>query len=183
MHELTEALRRRLQNGTHTRLIVLLGLSGMVLILLSGLLPKKTDDTQAANPPPADISEAAPETYRAALEERLTVLLSNMEGVGEVTVMITLGGSAEQVYAEEVKASRSENSALTESAPVLTRVSGNEAALITETKYPPVQGAAIICTGGDHAAVRERITNAASALLGIPAAQIYVGKASAATTN
>lgn len=179
MPEFAEALRKRFQNGAHTRLIVLLGLSGMVLILLSGLLPEKSADSKAADPPAADIYEAAPEAYRAALEERLTALLSCMEGVGDVTVMITLGGSAEQIYAEEVKASRSENSAQTESAPVLTRVSGNEAALISETKYPPVQGAAIICTGGDHAAVKERITNAAAALLGIPAAQIYVGKASA----
>lgn len=181
MHELTEALRKRLPKRSNTRLIVLLGLAGMVLILLSGLLPHKEAAAPDAEPPPAETAVSAPEAYRAELEARLTELLARMEGVGEVTVMITLGGSAEQVYAEEVKASRGEHTAQTESAPVLTRTGGNETALITETKYPPVQGAAILCTGGDHAAVKERVTNAAAAVLGIPAAQIYVGKASANT--
>lgn len=181
MHELTEALRRRLPKLSNTRLIVLLGLSGMALILLSGLLPHKAAASPAAEASPAEITTASPEAYRAELEARLTALLSRMEGVGEVTVMITLGGSAEQVYAEEVKASRSENAAQTESAPVLTRSGGSETALLTETKYPPVQGAAILCTGGDHAAVKERVSNAAAAVLGIPSAQIYVGKASAYT--
>lgn len=181
MHELTEALRKRLPKRTDTRLIVLLGLAGMALILLSGLLPHKTEQTPAAEAPPAEMTVTAPEAYRAELEARLTALLSRMEGVGAVTVMITLGGSAEQVYAEEVKASRSETAAQTESAPVLTRTGGSETALLTETKYPPVQGAAILCTGGDHAAVKERVTNAAAAVLGIPSAQIYVGKASATT--
>lgn len=180
MTELAEMLRKRLRAVPHTRWIVLLGIAGMLLILLSGLLPDK-------KPPPQTVStaEGTPaaeqEAYRAALESRLTALLSQMDGAGAVTVMVTLSGSAEQVYAEEVKVSRSENSAQTESAPVLSRVSGDESALISETKSPPVQGAVILCTGGDHAAVRERITNAVSALLGIPAAQIYVGKAAANT--
>ena len=178
MNELTEILRNRLKTIPHTRLIVILGIAGMVLILLSGLLPDKKERGAPAESP-AEPAAAAQEIYRAELENRLTALLSDMEGAGTVKVMVTLGGSAEQVYAEEVKVSRSGDRSQTESAPVLSRVSGDESALITETKAPPVQGAVILCTGGDHAAVRERITNAVSALLGIPQSQIYVGKSAA----
>ena len=179
MPEFAEALRARLRTVPHTRLIVLLGFAGMALILLSGLLPDHKEQGRAEPLPPAETAEAGQEAYRAALESRLSALLSCMDGAGAVKVMVTLGGSAEQVYAEEVKISHSGDKSQTESAPVLSRVSGDESALITETKSPPVQGAVILCTGGDHAAVRERITNAVSALLGIPASQIYVGKAAA----
>lgn len=175
MHERAEKLRELFRGEKRVRLIVALGLCGMGLILLSGLLSPHEEKAPAE--PVAAQSADTPEVYRAELEERLTALLSHMEGVGEVSVMITLSGSAEQVYAEEVKASKSENSAQTESSPVLTRSGSSESALITETKYPPVLGAAILCSGGGHAAVRERVIQAASALLGLPAGDIYVGKA------
>ena len=69
------------------------------MILLSGLLPKRQTSEQQAEPPPAVSAESEPDAYRLMLEDRLTKLLSQMEGVGSVTVMITVGGSAEQIYA------------------------------------------------------------------------------------
>ena len=180
---LTDKLRELFREENRVRLIVLLGITGVAMILLSGLLPKRQNTAQRAEPPPAAAAESDPDAYRMLLEERLTKLISQMEGVGSVTVMITVGGSAEQVYAEEIRDSRSENSAQTSSAPVLTRSNGGESALLTETRYPDVRGAAILCSGGGHAAVRERITKAAAALLGISPAQIYVGQAAASSAE
>lgn len=178
MPDWLQRLRELCTGENRIRMIVILSAAGIALILLSGLLPKK--DTPPKETESVPISEAAadPDAYRIQLEARLTALLSQMEGVGQVTVMVTLGGSSEQVFAEEVKSSRTQNGAQSESAPVLTRTGNAESALVTETKYPAVCGAAILCSGGSHAAVRERVTQAAAALLGIPAAHIYVGKAS-----
>lgn len=181
MHELTEKLRLALQGENRIRIIVIIGAIGMTLILLSGFLPKKRADTSETIPSCAE-SAIGPEEYRAQLEERLGVLISQMEGVGEVTVMVTVGGSSAQIYAEEVKAARSQNSSQTESAPVLTRSGSTESPLIAETRYPAVCGAVVLCSGGGHAVIQERIKQAASTLLGIPAAKIYVGK-SGSTTN
>ena len=58
----------------------------------------------------------------------------------------------------------------------ITKSGGNESALIAETRYPAVVGAAVLCTAGDHAAVQERITRAVSTVLGIPASSVFVGK-------
>ena len=180
---LTDKLRTLCSEENRLRLIVLLGITGIAMILLSGLLPGRQKTEQRAEPPPAATDETDPDAYRILLEERLTALLSKMDGVGTVTVMITVGGSSEQVYASEVRDSRSENSFQTSSAPVLTRSGNGESALLTETRYPAVCGAAILCTDGGHAAVQERVTKAASALLGIPVSQIYVGQATVFSTD
>ena len=178
---LTDKLRILFREENRIRLTVLLGISGAALILLSGLLPGKQQRIPDAEPPPA--AELTADLYRSSLEERLSALLSEMEGVGNVTVMITVGGSAEQVYASECRSVRSENNYQTSSAPVLTRSNGNESALLTETRYPEIRGAVILCSGGAHAAVQERVTKAAAALLGISASQIYVGQSSARSHN
>jgi len=176
VHELTEKLREILRGEHSTRFVVILGAIGAALILLSGFSPEKHADTHNTDTPAASFS-TEPDAYRQQLEDRLTDLLSQMEGVGEVTVMVTVGGSSAQIYAEEVKAARSSNSQQTESSPVLTRNGSTESPLIAETRYPAVCGAVILCTGGGHAVIQERIKQAASTLLGIPAAKIYVGKA------
>ena len=174
MLKLTGRLKQLFSGEHGIRRSVLLGLAGMVLILLSGLLPERTarghpPETAAADP-------ADPDAYRAALESRLQTLLCRMEGVGDAAVMVTVSGSAEQIFAQEVKASQSEHSTQTESAYVLARSGGNESPLIAETRYPAVEGVAVLCADGDHAAVQERISRAVATVLGIPQSRVYVGK-------
>ncbi len=184
MHR-TDKLRALLNQENRLRLILLLGISGIALILLSGLLPKRQNELPHAEPPPA-VSEQDPDAYRIQLEERLTDLLSDMDGVGQVHVMITVSGTGEQIYASEISESHSDRGTQSSASPVLLRTNGSESALISETRTPAVCGAAILCAGGGHAAVQERVTKAAAALLGIPVSSIYVGainKASPADSN
>ncbi len=176
MNALTDRLRTLLQKTGTVRVIVLTGLAGMALILFSGLQSHAdTDYTPADAELSADCALPDADVYRSDLEDRLTMLLTRMDGVGNVSVMLTVGGSAEQVFAEEVKQSDSDHASQSESAFVITKNGGNESALISETRYPAVTGAAILCSGGSHAVIREQVTQAVSTVLGIPANQIYVG--------
>ncbi len=154
-----------------TTLLVIIGLLGMGCILLSELTAKdeKPVQTQSA------ATEDAETDYETALEARLTAMLSRMEGVGTVSVMVTVKGSTEQVYAEEVKESAGEHNNQTQHAPVITKKDGDESALITKTQYPDIHGVAILCTGGDNAVIREQVCDAVSTILGIPVSHIYVG--------
>ena len=180
---LTDKLRMLLRQENRLKLILLLGVTGIAMILLSGMLPEKQSSAQHAEPPPADAAGTDPDAYRVQLEERLTALLSQMDGVGAAAVMITVSGSAEQVYASEISDSRNERGSQKSVSPVLVRSNGSESALVTETRAPAVSGAVILCSGGGHAAVQEHVTKAAAALLGIPANRIYVGKASNLSVN
>lgn len=175
MTELLTRLKQKLRSETGIRIILLIGFAGMALILLSGMLGGEQHSARKSAKTDTDGALAA-EEYRVTLESRLEEMLGRMEGVGEVTVMITLSSSAEQVYAEEVKASQNDRGSQKESAYVLTRKDGDESALVAEIRYPAVQGAVILCSGGGHAAIQERIRLAAATVLGIPETRVYVGQ-------
>ncbi len=170
---LSETLQQwKAKLGRHkTTLLVVIGLLGMGCILLSELTAKE-DSSPKIQP----IAAENPETdYEKQLEARLTEMLSSMHGVGTVSVMITVKGSTEQIFAEEVKESAGEHSNQTEHAPVITKQDGDESALIRKTEYPDIHGVAILCTGGNNAVIREQVCNAVSTILGIPVSHIYVG--------
>ena len=167
-------LREKLADKQKSSFLILLGLCGVCLLLLPNLLPEKSPQPRAE---PQDAGFSV-ETYREQLENRLTDLLEDLDGVGHVQVMITCSCSAEQVYAEAVKSAQSDRNIQQETEYIITRSGGNESALIEKTRYPAVQGAAILCTGGGHAAVQERVSRAAAALLGISPARIFVGQSS-----
>ncbi|MBR5723131.1 MAG: hypothetical protein IKX57_05830 [Oscillospiraceae bacterium] len=174
MHPRIRELTERLCGENRSRLILLLGICGAVLLLL----PQHSRKEPVSLTPPADGTVQA-EQYREQLEERLTGLLSAMEGVGQAEVMITVSGTAEQIYAEEIRTSRGDSGIRQESEPVMTRSGSTESPLIARTVCPAVEGAAILCDGGDHAAVQERVSRAAAALLGIPQTRIFVGRSAA----
>ena len=175
MQKIREYLQKQFGAEHRTKWILLLGFIGMAMILFSGFLPdKKKSDLVKQQQTDAETVDA--DAYRLAMETQLTDLLSKMEGVGQVTVMLTVIGSGEQVYAEEVKADKTNNGVKTQSAFVITRNDGKESALLSESRYPAIQGAAILCTGGGHAAVQERVSHAVATVLGIPASRIFVGQ-------
>ncbi|MBP0967110.1 MAG: hypothetical protein J5722_05725 [Oscillospiraceae bacterium] len=178
MHPRIGELLGKLRSTDRSRLILLSGIIGAVLLLLPGMLPHHSRQEPASLPSDGTVQA---EQYRQQLEERLTALLSAMEGVGHAEVMITVSGTAEQVYAEEIKTSRGANGIRQESEPVMTRSGSSEAPLIARTVCPAVEGAAILCSGGDHAAVQERVSRAAAALLGIPQTRIFVGRSAASS--
>ena len=171
---LKKQLRDLLNGPLKTKLIWLLGAAGILLILMSGRKSGKEPSVRTANS--GEKNNVSASDYCAELESRLRFMLMRMQGVGEVTVTVTVSSSEEYVFAEEVKSAQSDRSVQQESRIVLTKSNGQETALIASTHSPPVQGVAILCSGGDHASVREAVTSAVGTVLGIPPAKIYVGK-------
>ena len=167
-----ERIREALRRIPRLRTAIAVGALGLLLIMLSGLLP---DSREKTSPPPASSADST-EVYREQLETRLTDWLNRMEGVGEVQVMITLKGSAEQQFAEEVRSSKNDRGVTQESEVVLTRTNGSESALVARTASPEICGVAVLCSGGAHAAIRERVSEAVRTVLGVPASAVYVGQ-------
>ena len=160
-----ERMRRFLQSGGRYRPVLLLGAAGILLILLSGIRSRPDRRTQSTVPQAEPQSAVSSAAYCTQLEEKLTGMLSELQGVGHVRVTVTVSRSEEQIFAEEVK-----------SRIVITKSNGQETALVSGTNSPAVQGVAVLCSGGDHASVRESVTAAVSTVLGLSPAQIFVGK-------
>lgn len=150
-----------------------------MLLIFSGELTGKKSST-------ASVKSFDADAYAASLEARLETLLSSVEGAGKSSVMITLEGGAEYIYETDTAQSvsfqiKSEDetgeSNSTESNLVLAEnADGGEAPVIRTTVLPKITGVLVICEGGGRADVRESMTNALKALLGISANKICVLK-------
>lgn len=165
------------------KLLVLLGLAGMVLILLSELIqPKPKQKETALNDEPV-----SNEAYIQQMEQRLTLLVQNISGVGKCQVMVTLSQGTEYVYASEGKTTtdRSQNTEgegtrkteqkdNNESKIVILDQDGVSRALIETRIEPEIKGVVVVCEGGNSAVVKERIVEAVTTVLGIKSNQVCV---------
>lgn len=137
--------------------------------------------------------------YVSYMEKSLENVLSQMDGTGDVTVMITLKESSEKVIEKDTETSSesvteedaqggmrtTKNSTLGET----TIYDGNssstgfsESSGEGQTPYvrkeitPKVEGVVVVASGGDHAVVIKNITESVQALFGIDTHKIRIVK-------
>lgn len=129
-------------------------------------------------------TETAPGTEREAsgfdlekMERKLSAALSQVEGAGEVTVVLTVQNSSRQVLARDGKTTEKEGvSEQTAETVVVSRGAGTQEPVLVEQIYPDYQGALVVCTGGEEASVRLKLVEAVSALTGLGADKISICK-------
>lgn len=127
--------------------------------------------------------------YEQQLEQRVKDILKNVDGVGEVEVMIVLKSSAEKVIHVDGSSSRSVTdetdssggarkieSEEQETSTVLTTAGGNNGPIVEKELYPEISGIVISASGGGSPRVQEEISSAMQALFGLPAHKIKVLK-------
>ena len=104
-------------------------------------------------------------------EEKLAKTLSQVQGAGEVQVLLTLKSGSRQVLAQDTQRGDGESSAST---VTLGRGSGTQEVVPLQTLAPQFQGALVVCSGGGDPAVRLRVVEAVSALTGLGSDRISV---------
>ena len=149
----------RLGNGRWRRFVIIAGIAAIALLFLSTVIPaggaQQPQDT----------------TAERELEQRLTDIISQIDGVTSPQVMVTLDRTSERVFAEEVKSSSSGDSLSSENSPALT---GSRDALEKSVILPKVRGVAVVCGGAENMLVREKVVNTAARVLDIGVSQVYV---------
>lgn len=146
------------------RLPALILCLGVVLMLLPG----KNRTTQQIT---ADAAAQTSERFDlTALEHQLSGALSEISGVGECTVVLTLRSSGEQVLAQDT----SEGTSSDTETVIISTGTGTEEAVSVKTIYPEFQGALVICEGADQAGVKLDVLKAVSAVTGLRSDQISI---------
>ena len=120
--------------------------------------------------------------YQTMLENKLKQTVESISGAGDATVIITLKGSFQSVYASsdrqsstlEASGDRTSRQNSSESDPAIIGRSGGDSPLLVTEIYPDINGVVGVCRGARDEAVRERIVLAVKAALGISAADVYV---------
>ncbi len=160
-----------------TNFVVAVGLLGILLIFLSGVDNSKSEEGMKNCEPVVNYDT---ESYKESLELQLQSILSSVSGAGEVSVMISLEGTIEYVYAEEVQSSSQskDNDKQTsyKNEVVIIENTDGKTALVRKALCPKIAGVLIVCDGGDDVIVSEKLINSASAALGVSTAKIYVAQ-------
>ncbi len=188
-----------LKNLRKDQLLILL-LVGILLLVITVPVPKGNDQTiksgESASSATAGQSQVGSSDvdldYIDYLENHLAENLSQINGAGEVSVMITLKSSTEKVIekdnnqqTETVTESDSQGGTRTtsnlsheESTIYEDRSDNTKSPYVSKTIAPQVEGVVVIASGGDNALVKENITEAVRALFDIDTHKIRIMKRS-----
>ncbi|MBR5501986.1 MAG: hypothetical protein IKV55_03015 [Oscillospiraceae bacterium] len=157
----------------------------MLLLGLALVLSGSINNQQAI---PAAATEDAAQTdiqlYEQQMEQRLTELLSAVQGAGEVQVMVTVETSESYEYASnamqsddyDIAPQTTRQESILEESVIIVRGENGDEALLVARHLPKIMGVAVICEGGDDIYVKQSMIEAVSILCGIPSNRISVCK-------
>ena len=166
----TEELKKiliKLKNDKKSMFIIILGLVGMFMIMLSGtdsegVEPDKASDTQLI------LSEKE-------LATEVEAFVKNIYGAGKTKVILTFESFEETVYAYDVDENIASDGKTDYTSEYVIIDSGNkEDGLKLKIISPKIRGIAIICEGGDDPIVKSQIISALAALFDITTNRISV---------
>ena len=153
---------------------VLVALIGAGLLLWPGLGGGET-------PAPRSRQEDRTAREDSDIRREMEEILGAISGVGQVKVMLTVESDGERQLAQDTQLSYSGDTAAPEdysrrSETVLVDGTAGDEAVVVRRMYPTYRGALVVCQGGGSAEVRLAVTEAVSALTGLPSDRVTVAK-------
>ena len=175
--------------------ILILLLAGILLLVIAMPGQKKESSSdenwlEESQKTGDQIESLDTEAYVSALEQKLAYTLSQMDGAGNVTVMITLQSSEERVIEKDTESEgetvtetdsqggeRTTSSSTYREEAVYDSGNGEDSTpYVRKEISPQVEGVVVIAEGGDNAVVVKNITEAIQALFGIDTHKIRIVK-------
>lgn len=128
------------------------------------------------------VTSLTTEEYAKMLEDKMSSVLSNINGAGDVSVMVTLECGIEYIYAttkEEITTTSGSNSKTTITEElVMVSSSGKSTPVIIKENLPKISGVLVVAEGAGSVSVKLEILKAVQALFELPAdsIEILIGK-------
>lgn len=146
------------------RLVILAVISGLLLMWIPGKEKQQI---------PVSQDTAA----QSDLESSLRDILCQVRGAGKVEVLLTEKRGAETLYQTDAELSQSDGTEHRQSQTVRIQNSAREEeGLIRQTNPPVLQGALVVCQGGDDPKVKLAIVEAVTRITGLPSSSVSVLK-------
>ncbi len=133
-------------------------------------------------------SEKTADQYKDKIEAELLELLSAIDGVSEISLMVTVESAGENVYATEKKSTinllsdtltteekRVENQNDNEDSYIIvTAPDGSEQPILLKELEPVVNGVAIVCRGAQDDTIRQKLIETTAVALNLPTNRVSV---------
>jgi stage III sporulation protein AG len=143
--------------------IVIILIILVVFVFLTGIF--NTEQKQTKN-----TEKAVVDLYVESLENRLSNTLSQVEGAGKVSVVITVESGMETVLAKKIVTKETASGKEIEETPLLV----NGKTVVLKELYPKVIGVLIVAQGANNISVLTKIKQATKSLLDIELNQIEI---------
>ena len=167
--------------GTDKILIVILA----GVLLMAAAFPSGHSSASKESSTTAIESESmSTDMYEEYVEKRLEKILADVDGVGKVKVMLSIRNSKDETYSESEKKEASDGSSnqTNDTQNISTHIfydtSDGSRPYVVMENMPVIDGAIIVCEGGDNKELVNDITNAVYGLLNVPVHKIKVMKMS-----
>ncbi len=174
-----QRLKAWLQEEKGRKIVLILGIAGLVLVFLSGMLPEQSSISYPDTDPKETVTT---DQYAARMEERLASIISNVAGAGHCRVMVTLENGLEyryaqesetQQYMKETSAGQEEKWDMEYNYVFADGGDGKKPLLLTEIQ-PEIKGVVVVCGGAGRPEVQQRIVEIVTVAMGISSAKVCV---------
>lgn len=137
-------IKELLRSDKAVKFLIIAGAALILFTVISGTFGENNRTSSKNVFTATEITE-----YEHLLEQRLTEILSDIDGVGKASVMVTLDTSGRTEY-------------------------GKNTDMLISVTSPTVRGVIVVCDGGENILVREKVVNAVSGVFGINTTRISV---------
>lgn len=161
--------KRRTQN-----LILLVVLLVILLVACNYIFKSNTPKSNSTSTNENIVSSESKKDSNSALEEKLNVVLSQIQGISDVSVVLSYSQEEKQNVVYNTKEETSDGKNTTEKVVAYNEQSGSKTAIVESVETPKVEGAIVVAKGADSVEIRSKIASAISSLVGIPAYKIQV---------
>ena len=159
---------KKIKSGHNSYLIIII-LVGVVFMLFPTSSEKNTTEKK----------EEIILNYQKDLED----ILSQISGVGDVSVMVTYSSSFEKSVAYEKNSNKNEkkdgdNTIINETSSQTNVVLSSGEPFVVKEIYPQIQGVVVVAEGADDIFVKQNVTNAVTTALNIAPHKVCIVKKS-----
>lgn len=155
--------------------LILLLIALIIYISFSGSAETKTETKELTSSNYITTME-----YCEKLEDKLQSIISQIDGAGNVKVMVTVDGSPELIYVSDTdtKTSTTTNgtTTTTTSSPIIVGSGSSSGGIVMTEKLPKVKGVIVVSTGAGQIGIKLNILNAIATLLDISTDNITILK-------
>ena len=160
----------KLRKNKNFYVYVAIGLAVLIAIIYFASFAS-SNESPSTNTDNIDQNLSTSEEYARSLENKLENVISQIEGTGNVDVVITLEKGFEYVYLteEETRTSASGN---TTTSTTVVMVDGQP--VLIEELYPVIKGIVVVCAGADNVSVKMNIISLIQTVVNVNSSNISI---------
>lgn len=108
------------------------------------------------------------------LEERLEIILSQISGISDVSVVLSYSKDTTQNVVYNTTEEQDENGKILEKQVAYNEQGGNKTAIVESIDMPVVEGAIVVAKGASSVDIKSRIASAISSVTNLPVYKVQV---------